>query len=167
MRYLIFRQRQIRQLSYKSANCRTQCITKKFGDYACSLASKFFLSHLSHFRKANHGLITHFSYSHESCATFPKYAFLLRRVSKSFLPFPSPKIRSTIMAKRPGLNVRMDQRSGQRDQKGLKKYKMLSQSPPKIDHPLDQQHSSSPDVYFVFTSTVLCHHLNPAILFLL
>lgn len=42
MRYLTFRQRQSRQLSYKSANCRTQCITKKIWRLCCLACFQIF-----------------------------------------------------------------------------------------------------------------------------
>lgn len=91
------------------ASCRTSLATaepnasrRKLGDFACSLDSSFCLSHLPPFRKPNHGLITHSSYSHEDDG-FVRYlsrsCVSLTPRSKLFLPFPSPEIRSTITAK--------------------------------------------------------------------
>lgn len=140
------------------ASCRTSLPTaepnasrRKLGDFACALASSFCLSHLPPFRKANHGLITHSSYSHED-DEFVRYlsqrCVSLTPRSKLFLPFPSPKIRSTITAKPKRTN---ESKVGPKRFKRFKKVQNDLKANKKIDLPLDQQHSSSPDIYF-------CHY---------
>lgn len=106
---------QVRQL-------RNSASREKLGDFACSRACSFCLHHLPHFRKASHGLIPHSSYSHED-DEFVRFlshscvSLMLR--SKLFLPFPSPKIRSTITAN----PKRMD--GTKVGPKGFKKFKQV------------------------------------------